>query len=211
MNSNPQVLLSRPKSKLVPILWILVILFAGRFIVKDALPYYGMDEEVFGRFWNWKWPLIGHVSGGLIALLIGPFQFSTTFREKHLHIHRWMGRTYLVAILIATISSSYLAWTTALAIHWSWALSLQGLAFAWIVTAGMAFISIKRGHRQQHKEWMIRSYVVTFAFVTFRFINEMESVRALGNFIERGPTEIWVSWAIPLLAAEVVMSLNRKN
>jgi Predicted membrane protein (DUF2306) len=44
------------------------------------------------------------------------------------------------------------------------------LAFAWITTASMAYISVMRGRILQHKEWMIRSYVVTFAFVTFRWL-----------------------------------------
>ena len=75
----------------------------------------------------------------------------------------------------------------------------------------MAFIQIRKGRITQHKEWMIRSYVVTFAFVLFRFIDELESVRALGSFVERGATEIWVSWAVPLLIVELFISWNKKN
>jgi len=47
-----------------------------------------------------------------------------------------------------------------------------------------------RGRIIEHKEWMIRSYVVTFAFVIFRWLNEVEAIKGLGNFVERGPTEI---------------------
>lgn len=177
----------------------------------QALPYFGLDQEVFGRYWNFKWSLIGHISSGILALLIGPFQFWKAFRDKYLMTHRWMGRIYLSAILAGAIASTHLAWTAGLAIHWTWAFALQGLAFAWILTAGMAFIQIRRGRITQHKEWMIRSYAVTFAFVLFRFIDELESVRALGDFVERGATEIWVSWAVPLLLVEVFISWNKKN
>jgi hypothetical protein len=34
----------------------------------------------------------------------------------------------------------------------------------------MAFLAIRRRQITQHQDWMIRSYVVTFAFVFFRMI-----------------------------------------
>lgn len=200
----------KPKSWLILAAWIFLILFAGRFVMNDALPYFGFDEEVYGRFWGMKWPLIGHVSGGLIGLTLGPLQFWQAFRDKYLKVHRLMGKLYLTAILIGTISSTSLAWTTSLAIHWTWAFALQILAFAWFCTAAMAFISIKRRRIQQHKEWMIRSYVVTFAFVIFRWLAAMPSIIELGTFVERGPTLIWISWAIPLFLTEIVLQWNKK-
>jgi len=203
--------LQKPTSYVRAGIVLFLILFAGKFVVHDALPYFGLDQETFGRFWNYKWALIGHVSSGLIALVIGPFQFWKTFRNKYLNTHRWMGRIYLTAILLGTISSSYLAWTSGLKIHWSWSVALQGLAFAWITTTSMAYISVMRGRIIQHKEWMIRSYVVTFAFVIFRWLNELEAIKGLGNFAERGPTEIWISWVIPLLIAEIFISSKKKT
>ncbi|NND32039.1 MAG: DUF2306 domain-containing protein [Saprospiraceae bacterium] len=210
MNQSNTFTLSNAKSYLTLALWVFLIAFAGKFVIKDALPYFGFQEEIFGRFWSYKWSLIGHVSGGLLALAIGPFQFWKALRNKYLTMHRWLGRIYLTAILVGTISSTYLAWTSALAIHWTWALALQGLAFAWIITATMAYVAVRRKRIQQHREWMIRSYVVTFAFVLFRFLNELPALRALGNFVERGPTEIWISWTIPLLITEVLISWKKK-
>ena len=192
-------------------LTILLILFAGKFVIHDALPYFGFDKEAFGRYWNYKWPLIGHISGGLLALAIGPFQLSKTFRNKFMTTHKWLGRIYLTAILFGTISATYLAWTSAFRVNFSWAFGLQGLAFAWITTASMAYISVMRGRILQHKEWMIRSYVVTFAFVTFRWLTDLQiSHQLMNKFEERGPTIIWLSWAIPLLITEIVLSWKKK-
>ena len=106
------------------------------------------------------------------------------------------------AILIGTMSATFLAWTTAIKVNFSWALALQGLAFAWIATASMAYISVMRRRILQHKEWMIRSYAVTFAFVTFRWLVDLPMAHQLMNkFEERGPTMGWLSWTIPLLIA----------
>ena len=47
---------------------------------------------------------------------------------------------------------------------------ITGLGVAWIVTTTMAIAAVRRGLIEQHQDWMIRSYVVTFAFVTFRVL-----------------------------------------
>ncbi len=201
----------KPKSYWRLGLTVFLVLFAGKFVINDALPYFGLNKETFGNYWDFKWPLIGHISGGLIALIIGPFQFWKSFRNKYMTTHRWLGRIYLIAILLGTISSTYLSWSSAIRVNFSWALGLQGLAFAWITTASMAYVSVMRGRILQHKEWMIRSYVVTFAFVTFRWINDSPIAHQLmPTFDERGPTSIWLSWTIPLLITEVVLSWKKK-
>ncbi|CAN5398074.1 hypothetical protein BH09BAC3_BH09BAC3_37260 [soil metagenome] len=205
------LLLQKPKSYLRIAAILFLILFAGNFIINDALPYFGLDKETFGDYWDFRWPLIGHISGGLIALAIGPFQFWKSLRNKFMTTHRWLGRIYLTAILIGTISSTYLAWTSAIRVNFSWAFGLQGLAFAWITTASMAYISVMRGRILQHKEWMIRSYVVTFAFVTFRWLNDSQIAHQLmTKFEERGPTIIWLSWTIPLLITEIALNWRKK-
>ncbi|RXK60823.1 DUF2306 domain-containing protein [Lacibacter luteus] len=202
----------KSKSYLTLAVVLFLTVFAGKFIVKDALPYFGFDEETFGRYWNVKWPLIGHISGGLIALLIGPFQFWKTFRNKFLNVHRVLGRVYLIAILIGTIASTFLAWTSGYEIGFTWALALQFLAFAWIASASMAYLSVMRKRIVQHKEWMIRSYVITFAFVLFRWLNELEIARTLmPQFTDRGPTLIWLSWVVPLFITEMIISFNKKK
>jgi uncharacterized membrane protein len=164
MKPTTIISLKRPTDYIRLALWLFLIIFAGRFIIKDALPYFGIHEEVFRRFWGVRWWLVGHITGGVLALTLGPFQFWQGFRNKYLKIHRWFGKVYIISILIASICSTYLAWTSALAVHWTWSVGLQGLALAWIVTVLMAYRSIMKRRIQIHKEWMIRSYVVTFAF-----------------------------------------------
>jgi len=211
MKTTKILVISKPQSYFNLLIWVFLLLFAGKFIIKDALPYFGFEQETFGHYWDYKWPLIGHISCGLLALILGPFQFRKTFRNKYLTVHRWSGRIYLTAILIGTITSTSLAWTSAIQVNFSWAFGLQGLAFAWITTAAMAYISVMRGRILQHKEWMIRSYVVTFAFVTFRWLNELSTIKNLmPEFEERGPTVIWFCWTIPLLITEIILSWNKK-
>lgn len=71
-------------------------------------------------------------------------------------------------------------------------------------------VSLKR--ILQHREWMIRSYVITFAIVLFRFLDQRTITEELmKNFVERGSTCIWLSWAVPLFIAEVLLQRNKKK
>ena len=211
MAKNLIVVPEKPKSWLTLFAWAFLIILAGKFILQDALPYFGFDEEGYGRFWRMRWPLIGHITGGLLALVLGPFQFWAGFRQRYLKAHRWMGRLYLAGILIGTISSVMLALTTGMAVSWIWALSLIVLAFAWISTAGMAFRFILLKRINLHKEWMVRNYVVTFAFVLDRWISSQSFFPELGPFKETGPTLIWVCWVIPLFITEIIIQWNKKG
>jgi hypothetical protein len=52
-------------------------------------------------------------------------------------------------------------------------------------------------------EWVVRSYVVTFTFVTFRWLAELGILQSLER--EAAATLVWLSWSMPLLATEVIL------
>ena len=198
----------RLKSILLIVGFALLFLVSLMFIVL-ATRYFTFKDDILGRFLNVKWWLIGHISGGILALLIGPFQFMPKFRNNYKKLHRTLGKIYLISILIAGISSTVLAWTAALVIHWTWGFSLQILAVVWIISSYMAYISIRKKRIRQHKEWMFRSFIITLSFVLFRLFNDITMMAGLGTFIERAPTIIWASWSIPLFFAEIVFQSKK--
>ncbi len=192
-------------------LGVFLIYFGFKFIWQDALPLFAFTEEAMSSYWDYRWSLIGHISGGIIALLIGPFQLWPAFRNNYTLAHRRMGYIYLLAILIGSISGSHLAWTTALSSNFAFAFAMQILSLVWFGTTAMAYISIMKREIDQHKEWMIRSYVVTMAFIFFRWMSDLGIVRELmPKFIERGPTITWVCWVIPLMITEFILIMRRK-
>jgi hypothetical protein len=118
-----------------------------------------------------------------------------------------MGRVYLIAVVCGAIAALGLSLTTPDGRAWS--VGLQGLILAWLTTSGMAYYAIRQRQIVVHQEWMVRSYVVTFAFVTFRFLYDVPPMSRLGPVNERSITDIWACWAIPLLATEVILQLRR--
>ena len=109
--------------------------------------------------------LIPHTMGGVIALLAGPLQFSTRFRQRHLKFHRVLGRIYLICVFIGALTGIALA---------AGRPGLPGTsmqAAAWIVCTTAAFITARNRRIAQHRRWMARSYAVTFTFVSSRVLN----------------------------------------
>jgi uncharacterized membrane protein len=109
--------------------------------------------------------LIPHTLCGLTALLAGPIQFSSRFRQRHLKFHRVLGRIYVIAVFIGAFTGIALA---------AGRPGLPGTsmqAAAWIVCTTAAFITARNRHIVQHRQWMARSYAVTFTFVSSRVLN----------------------------------------
>ncbi|AHG90208.1 Protein of unknown function DUF2306, membrane [Gemmatirosa kalamazoonensis] len=58
---------------------------------------------------------------------------------------------------------------------------LWGLTTAWVGATAIAFTSIRRGNIAQHREWMVRSYVLTVAFVAFRVTHRVVVAAGIGT------------------------------
>jgi uncharacterized membrane protein len=107
-----------------------------------------------------------HVSGGALALLIGPWQFLARARARRPRLHRRLGWMYAVGVLAGGIGGLYVAPLAfgGVVVHLSFAL----LAVVWIATTGIAIAKIRSGDVAGHRRWMIRSCALTFAAVTQR-------------------------------------------
>jgi hypothetical protein len=83
------------------------------------------------------------------------------------------------------------------------------LCTAWIVTTSMAVLAIRRRNVVQHREWMLRSYTVTFAFVTFRLFVDVSSRLHLLSHDDIATIMAWACWAVPLLLVEPLIQLRK--
>jgi hypothetical protein len=195
---------------------VLAAVAAVIFIVVAAFPYramFGTEEaakQTLQAFQFSYWPrrgwLLTHIAGGLIALLTGPVQLWLGLHNVKMEVHRKLGLVYIAGMVIGSIGAIGLAFQTDGGLIFGSGLFF--LALAWIATTSLAFMAIKKNLVDQHREWTIRSYVVTFAFVTFR----AGQVALVGRGVEL-QTAIglmaWACWAVPLLVTEVVLQGRR--
>jgi uncharacterized membrane protein len=101
----------------------------------------------------------------MLALLIGPINFSSRIRQRYLKLHRVLGRIYVISVFIGAATGVALA-TGRPGLPGT---SMQ--AAAWIVCTSAALIAARNRQIVQHRQWMVRSYAVTFTFVSSRLLN----------------------------------------
>ena len=159
---------SSDRSRFKTVLWIslgLTVLFvfvtSEVLLVTDYPMYHAYRLQVIAD----RGLLIPHTLCGLIALLAGPVQFSSRFRQRHLKFHRVLGRIYVISVFIGALSGIALA-TGRPGLPGT---SMQ--AAAWIVCTTAAFITARNRQTVLHRQWMARSYAVTFTFVSSRVLN----------------------------------------
>lgn len=187
--------------------WAAIIALAVAFVAKYVFHYYlHYNAAAFDPYWSRRGWLLLHISGGTLAILSGPWQFWTGLRKRHMRIHRWTGRLFLLGVGAGSVGAVYLALTTTLG--WAFGVSLLALAATWLTTTGISYYAIRKRMVQIHKEWMIRAYVVTFAFVTFRVFNDFGPTSHILPVSARMVTIGWLCWVVPLGVTEVVLQLK---
>ena len=109
--------------------------------------------------------LIPHTLAGIFALLIGPINFSSRIRLRYMKLHRVLGRIYFISVFVGAATG------VALAAGRPGFPGTSMQAAAWIVCTTAALITARNRHITQHRQWMARSYAVTFTFVSSRVLN----------------------------------------
>jgi len=109
---------------------------------------------------------IVHILPGLVFVTLVPFQFSRSFRNRHLRAHRWMGRLAMTLGLIIGISAIPMSrHPIGGALEASATLFYDGF-FLFALTK--AFLYIRRRNTVLHREWVIRSMSIALGVATTR-------------------------------------------
>lgn len=143
--------------------------------------------------------VLAHLAGGLTALALGPWQLHRGLRTRYLARHRWIGKAYVVAVMIGGLGGLALAPLAqeGFASHVGFGL----LATLWLSATLLAYRSIRDGDRARHREWMIRSFAMTLAAVTLRIYIPLSVIAGI-PFNEAYPAIAWLCWVPNLILAE---------
>ena len=189
------------KSKIEKILWVLIIALSAYYLYR-ALRFRFLVDDKLGEkaFWFYA-----HLTA-LAPLVLGPFQFWTWLRVKHVKAHRTLGKIYLVGSLLGGVTALYLGVT----IEYEGSIIPLGLlALTWLFMTTAAWITIINKNIAAHRLFVIRSYGLALVFVFLRLVGDIPQDR-LFFFIQsqelRDTTLEWLSWIIPLLVIELIFS-----
>lgn len=181
------------------------------FVVQRA---HYLSDYSLASYSDYYWPrragLIPHLIGGALAITTGLVQIWLGLANRVGTLHHVLGRLYAAGVLIGSVGGFYMALTIPGAMPYAGGLFM--LCVAWVLTTGMALYAIRTRRIEQHREWMLRSYTVTFAFVTFRLVDywlhrwlhvpESDTVDDIDTLMA------WGCWAVPLLIAEPLIQLR---
>lgn len=153
-----------------------------------------------------------HILPGLLFVVLGPLQFSSTFRERHLRWHRRCGRILLLCGTVIGVSALVMSFAMPSigGVNQAAATTLFGLWF--LFALGTAFRHILRGEIPLHREWMIRAFSTGLAVATIRPI--IAVFFATSSFSGLTPDEFfgtafWIGFVLHYIAAEAWIQWTR--
>lgn len=181
---------------------VLSLLIAGYGIVLYAFGNGGerLPADMRASFQAHAFGIKTHIFASALALLLGPFQFSSRLRARAPQLHRWMGRIYLGGGVLVG-GAAGLAMSQFASGGWVAKLGFAGLAIAWLFTGYHAYASARRRDFVTHRRWMIRNFALAFAAVTLR-IYLPPALILQAPFEVAYPIIAWACWVPNLLVAQ---------
>jgi uncharacterized membrane protein len=161
-------------------------------MVGEALHPEPLRESFLAR----PWGIASHALFGPLALAIGPWQFHAGSFARRPTLHRRLGWLYMLGAAGTGVSGLYMslfAYTGAVA-----SVGFAGMALALLATTGLGLWAIRRGDVARHRHWMLSSFALIFAAVTFRLWAPLLTL-GLGSFERAYPWIAWIAW-VPNLA-----------
>lgn len=162
----------------------------------------GALDDLFARY-----PILTlvHIVPGMLFMILGPLQFSSGIRARHLTWHRWSGRVFVVCGVVIGISALVMSFGMPAigGVNQAAATTLFGSFFLFALCK--AFWHIRRREIALHREWMIRTFSIGLAVATIRPI--------VGVFLATSPLTgltpreffgiaFWIGFVLHLIAAE---------
>jgi uncharacterized membrane protein len=146
-----------------------------------------------------------HIVPGLLFMMLGPLQFSSTIRARYLRWHRWNGRIFVVCGALIGISALVMSFGMPAIGGVNQAAATALFATFFLFALGKAFWHIRHREIALHRQWMIRAFAVGLAVATIRPI--VGIFFATSRFSGLTPheffgTAFWIGFVLHLIAAE---------
>ena len=152
------------------------------------------------------WLVYVHTIGGVGMLGFGAAALYVGWTRRGFGRHRWLGYTYLASGSVGALLELALS---LLAAHppRSLYVATGTLSVVWLAVAAMAWRAARNRRFDSHREWMVRSFVLTWTFVGCRLVTRAPLFESLGP--EAVTALIWINWVLPLVVCEFVLQWRR--
>ena len=180
---------------------IYIAVIVSRYLTFDPEGYFSEQREAYLQH---EFALGVHVLSGVVALLIGPFQFVRRLRRRFVPVHRFMGATYVASATALGVSGLILAPTAYTGLVASAGFTVLDLAM--LFTTWTAVRMILAGRYGEHRRWMIRSFSLIMAGVMLRVWTPIYGALAAAGIVDFSfetayAAIAWLCWVPNLLLA----------
>ena len=180
---------------------VFIAILVSRYLTFDPEVYFTEQREAYLQH---EFALGVHVLSGILALLIGPFQFLRRLRSRFVRVHRFMGATYVASATALGVTGLILAPTAYTGRVASAGFTVLDLAM--LFTTWTAVRMVLAGRFGEHRRWMIRSFSLILAGVMLRvWVPTHEALAAAGivdfSFETAYAAIAWLCWVPNLLLA----------
>lgn len=115
----------------------------------------------------WRIAFYVHVFSSVLALMAGFTQFSNNILRNYKQLHRTIGKMYVVNILFVNFPAGMILAVYANGL-WPTKIAFIILDCLWFYFTLRAFTAIMKGKVEEHRDFMIRSFALTFSAITLR-------------------------------------------
>jgi hypothetical protein len=169
-------------------------------------------KQAYIHITPWRIAFFVHVFSSLFVLLAGFTQFSKWLLNNKPKLHRTIGYSYVLNVLMITGPAGLLMSFYANGGITS-RIAFVSLSVLWIGFTGIALYRAVKKDFRSHRFFMIRSYALTLSAVTLRIWKVL-----LANYTDLPPMDryriiAWLGWTLNLLVAEWIIYsyVNRKK
>lgn len=187
------------------LLWAGIGVSAAWFLYDSAVYVATRDPQPGATFLNRQLWYFAHMAIATPVLVIAPLQFIAQLRQTRPHVHRWLGRAFLTASILAGVLALWLGATIQ---YEGSRLPLVLFGLVWIGFSASAWICARKRDFANHRLFAIRSFAIGLAFVWVRVLGAFPD--QLFPFISddevRDTTQEFLSFLLPLLIVETWLS-----
>lgn len=158
---------------------------------------------------HYQWAFFIHVYTSIFVLLLGILQFSPYLRKRYPHVHRKVGKGYVLLILAFAGPSGLVMGYYANGGLWG-QISFCLLSALWLYTTGMAWWHAKKGNWRQHKHFMYRSYALTLSAISLRLFKWVIVALFAPPPMDTYRLVAWLGWVANLAIAEFLIAQEKR-
>lgn len=217
MYNSRQITLQGSMRFFFALLFWVPVTFFSLLLVKNTLPYFSFSqqfefiEERAVLFLKpiYKASFYLHIFAGMFCITAALTQFSSYILKKRKAIHVWMGKIYVVVVIVLGAPTGLYMSFFAKGSFLERGLFMF-MAIFWLYTTIKGLQTIKQRNVLAHKNWMIRSYSMAMTAVTFRIYHILfyyYGVDHLHNY----EISLWISVLGNMFIAEYIIYRKSKS